>query len=215
MAQGDISVFNSTPARLAAGRMSLVSQGLYVVLINNERVAKVTDTNPVLADYTTARAADAPGNDGFGVLRIAHYRLRREYYKGEGRPPHTKDGPLILTNLGNTINDFWYYEYREGVYNVPAGDQRIKFDLARLLYDETLEVATFKDSSYVVWNRIPGMKNVYQALVFDSVPEDNPCICFVDMTEDGGTTPFNLSKTPVKIKWESSPLGTIFTGEAV
>jgi len=204
MSQGDISIFNSTPARLADGRMSLESAGLYVVLIDNTKVAKVTDSNPVLADYTTARAADEPGNDGFGVLRISNFKQKKDGY-----------GNLLFYPNGQKIMVFSHYTYEEGVYNVPAGDQRIRLDLARVYYDETLEVAVFNDRSYVTWNRIPGMKNVYQALVFDSVPEDNPCICFVDMTEDSGATPFDLSKTPVKIKWGLSPSGFIFTGETV
>lgn len=87
---------------------------------------------------------------------------------------------------------------------IPAGDLRKTLGVYA---QESVDHLTVK---YAIqrpsWIRIPGMNNVYQAILFDAVTE--ACFGFVDLTIDDGLTPFNLDWEPMWIQFGEESIGS-------
>lgn len=92
---------------------------------------------------------------------------------------------------------------------VPAGDLRRELNVFVGENSEGTTIQVYIDKP--LYPRTPGLKNVYQAILFDK--DTGACFGFVDLTSDG-TTPFNLDWEPLRIHFTgTSPRGLLFETE--
>jgi len=172
---GDVYAFDDLAERLLKGQVSTASP--FVVLIDDTRRATKSDTNAVLADYTTARAADAP------YISIDTKQLKSKKYEVFPRTNPRTYRYVMIPDIRN-------YE----------GDARIATTFS------VTSVADLA-SGYlgnVDWARIPGMTNCAQALVCDGATLGEPVLFFVELTKETGET-YDLDWAPLLIRFSSSP----------
>ena len=92
---------------------------------------------------------------------------------------------------------------------VPAGDLRRELAIYVGKNAESTTIQVYIDKPF--YPRTPGLKNVYQAILFDR--DSGACFGFVDLTSDG-TTPFNLDWEPLRIHFTgTSTRGFLFETE--
>lgn len=81
-------------------------------------------------------------------------------------------------------------------------------DIARYVTIGTPQYISISPSGYnrfytsraVLFDRDPSLSRVYQFLLYKSSPGGSP-IAFIDATEDGGVTPWDLSMTPLRLEF--------------
>lgn len=188
MAQGDIHFYDDLAARFMRGELSVkrnVNQ-LYILLIDNTRLAKSSDQNAKITDYTSARSATAPSDT-------------------------TRDASTsgyVYTPFGAT--GFVSFQATDRLLTIPFGDLRVLLNLDVRPTFTPASGANVQVKYILHYPRIPGMTNVYQAVIFDSETEN--CLCFIDLTPDGGVTPFDLDHYPLNINFAAPTNGSYAAG---
>ena len=124
----------------------------------------------------------------------------------------------IMTGVFSLVNTVYVYlidntkvaEYDEknptlSLYSKAQGDVGLGFVSAKSLgfvNKTVVDEVTSYFAKPVAWDVHPGANKVYQAIVASG----SKVICFVDLTDDGGETPWDLSKVPLRITWGENGL---------
>ena len=200
MSQGDVYVFNDLPKRIMDGDLVL-TKNMYLTLIDNTRLATPSDANADISDYTQAivskYAADVDENGRFRFTTTYKTPPSNFVYWATPKWSFVAIGSTQIMTV--TLEGLQGLQvYLESVQMHGPEDGSSWVPEAGAPTEALIDFFT-----YPVWfPRIPRLNNVYQAVIFHrKSEEENPCVCYVDLTTDDGITPFNLDYFPLKINF--------------
>ena len=188
MAQGDVRLFKDLAYRVLMGEVSITAKP-WIALVGGPKIATPEDANPDISDYdlivSTATMWSAPlpaSSQTIWGLSGASFSMVGQGRVGNGYMP----SPISVQLQKGKLLGISPVDYSNWVDPpVPATNH------------------AFIDYfiNYIEYPRIPGARQVYQMMIFEKRTDSSPCICYVDLTTDDGTTPYNLDWAPIQIQF--------------